>query len=921
MFLARVKGLFGGGRRDADFDAEVREHLTLLAEEYMRRGLSPADAAAAARREFGGVDQMKEAYRDQRSLPFIESFLQDLRYGARLLWRHKGFMTAAVLSLAIGIGSNTAIFSLVNLSLLKELPVRDPETLAIVMGYRTAMPSAASASVPAEWLREGHSFSYPMFRDLAAGQKVFSDMAASGGLTLAQFAIDGAPENASDISAGFVSANYFSMLGIRAAVGRLIQESDSRVPGEGAVAVIGHGFWERRFGRDPAIVGRQLTLNGVGFTVIGVAPRGFHGERIGGRRDLWIPLLMQPVVMSSNMLERRTSTWFNTFGRLAPGLSADQAAAQLTVLYRQLIADEMSSRSGSLINKTTPDQHRVVVAAGTHGINAGARERLQRPLLLLMGATGIVLLIACCNVANLLIARGTTRQRELAIRLAIGANRMRLVRQLLTESLLLSTLGAGLGVVVAQWTGRLLLGFVGLEGRELDLDGNVLIFAAFVALGTALLFGVVPAFQVTKMRSAPAAFATAFRETGSAPRRRVARGLVVTQVALSLWLLIGAGLVLRSLQNFNSMDIGLNRGQVLMVTLQSVKPLVGARAEEVRLELAARVQQMPEVDAVTFASYGLFGGGGQTAPVRVPDSRVDPNGDGEVRRNFITPGYFATVGMNVIRGRDFNERDTAVAAKVIVVNETMARHYFGDADPIGKIVYFPSSDSQGRYIPFAEGLDKAQACQIVGVVRDARFDNLRDPVRRLSYSPVTQYARGLPSSMLIRTSGEMRSLADTIRRQVSSIDPNLSVRDIASVEDRIANTLQGERTVATALTVFGGIALLLACVGLYGVMAYSVARRVGEIGVRVAMGATRGSVVRLVMRDTVVLGLLGVTIGVPIALATTHVLESLLFGLTPTDPATIATMVVVMMVVAALASLLPARRAARIDPMQALRCD
>jgi predicted permease len=562
VVFARLKGLFAGRRRETDLDQELQAHLDFLADEYMQRGLSSADARAAARRAFGGVDQVKETYRDQRGLPVIENLARDLRYGLRLLGRERGFTAAAVLSLAIGIGANTAIFGLVNLSLFKELPVPDPDTLVMVTGYRTAGPSDAASAVPADQLRNGHQFSYPIFRELAEGQRVFSGMAATGSLTIAQLMIDGVLSDASDISAGFVSANYFSLLGVRAALGRVIVDADSGAPGEGAVAMIGYGLWERRFARDPSIIGRTLTINGIPFTIVGVVQRGFHGERIGARRDVWIPLLMQPVVMTSNMLERRTATWFMTFARLAPGISVDQAAAQLTVLYRQIKAAELATGSGSLINRVAPEQYRVVVDAGTQGINAAPRQRMRQPLFLLLGVTGIVLLITCCNVANLLIARGAARQREMAIRLAVGSSRARLVRQLLTESLLLSVLGAGLGLVLARWSGQLLMRFIGLEGREFDLDGNMVSFIAAVTLGTAALFGVVPAYQVTAIRSAPATLGTAFRETGGAPRRRIARGLVVVQVALSLWLLIGAALLVRSLQNFSALDIGLDRDRL-----------------------------------------------------------------------------------------------------------------------------------------------------------------------------------------------------------------------------------------------------------------------------------------------------------------------------------------------------------------------
>ena len=393
------------------------------------------------------------------------------------------------------------------------------------------------------------------------------------------------------------------------------------------------------------------------------------------------------------------------------------------------------------------------------------------------------------------------------------------------------------------------------------------------------------------------------------------------QVALSLWLLIGAALLIRSLQNFGALDIGLDRDRVVLMTLRSIRPIPAERGDATQTALTERLSTLPGVGRVTLASYGLFGGGAQTAPVRVPDSGVDPARDGEVRQNHVSPGYFTTLGMTIVRGRDFNHRDTAAAPLVTVINETMARHYFGDGDPLGRFVYFPSSDEQGRYIPFERGLDQAKRLEIVGVVRDARFDNLRDPVRRLAYLPLQQAARGVPQTVLIRMNDGNTPLPGSLRELVRDIDPNLSVRSIVRVEDQIANTLGQERTIAAALGIFGGLALLLACIGLFGVMSYGVARRAGEIGVRIALGATRGLVVRLVLRETLMLALAGVVIGVPVALATTGLLKSMLFGLTPNDPATIAAMVVTILAIGILAGVIPASRAARIDPVAALRCD
>ena len=922
-WVTRFRGVLRPRRRDADLEEELRLHFDLAAEDAQRSGASREDAIRAARLRVGAMPQALEAVRDQRGWPAIDDFVRDLRYGVRLLVRQPGFTAAAVLSVALGIGVNTATFALLNLHLFQALPVADPDTLAMVSGYRTAGPTDAAAAVPPDQLRNGHQFSYPVFRELAERQRVFSGMAASGSVSIAELQVDGVLTDAADIGAGLVSANYFSLLGVSAALGRVITEADSTRPSEGAVAMIAYGLWERRFGRDPAIIGRTLTINRVPFTIVGVAQRGFHGERgwMGVRRDIWIPLLMEPLVVPRSGLERRTSTWFVTFARLAPGVTSEQAAAQLTVLYRQIKAGELATASGSLIDRVSPDQYRVVVDAGTERISNVGRQQMRQPLFLLFGVTVILLLITCCNVANLLIARGTARQREISIRLAIGSSRARLVRQLLSESLLLALVGAGLGVLLARWSGPLLMRLVGLEGRELDVDTTVLSFVAGLTLATTVLFGLLPAYQVTTIRYAPTALSAAFRDIGGAPRRRVARGLVIVQVALSLWLLIGAALLMRSLQNFGALDIGLDRDRVVLITLRPVRPIPAERGNAIQTQLRERISVLPGVSRVTLASYGLFGGGAQTAPVRVPDSQVDPARDGEVRQNYVSPGYFATLGMAIVRGRDFDDRDTAVAANVTVVNETLARHYFGDANPLGRVVYFPSADDQGRYIPFERGLDKARPLEIVGVVRDTPFDNLRDPVRRLAYIPIEQGRPGVPNTVLIRMNEGTTPLPGALRELIRDIEPDLGVRSIVRLEDQIAATLGQERTFATALSVFGGLALVLACVGLFGVMSYGVARRSGEIGVRIALGATPGLVVRLVLRETLVLALAGTVIGASVALATTGLLKSLLFGLTPTDPATIVGMVFVFVAIGLLAGAVPASRAARIDPVAALRVD
>ena len=909
ILKSRLAALFRKDRLERELGEELRSHLEMLVEENERKGMPPREAHYAARRSFGGVEQVKEVYREQRGLPMIETLVQDLRYGFRVLAKNPGFTTVAELSLAMGIGANCAIFTLVNAVLLKDLPVKDPEMLARVVAYRRD---------------SRRDFSYPVFRDLSSRQQVFSRMAASGELGLNHVILEGAGElqEFDQIKGALVSANYFSLLGVNAILGRVFTLEDSRAPGEGAVAVISYGFWERRFGRDPSVLGRTIFLNGTPFTIIGVAPRRFFGDMVGVARDIWVPILMQPRVMTSNMLDRRTSTWFRTIGRLKPGTSEDRANAELTALFQQIMAEEIATGTGSLISRERPTDFRVQVERGSRGLNV-LREPFRQPLQLLMAVVGLVLLIACCNVANLLLARGSARQREIGVRLAIGSGRWRLMRQLLTESILTSMLGGAVGFAMAHWGTSLLVALFAMGGFPLALDlrpdARVLAFTLAVSLLSSILVGLVPALQATSLDLSSALQANSRSQGGSRPRQRLSKALVISQVALSLWLLIGAGLLVRTVQNLKELDIGLARGNVLMLSvLADAASVERANVVELRAQVFQRLKAIPGVRSVSFSGFGLFSGSLSTSPVRVPGSSVKPENDGEVREEWISPEYFQTFGMKLLLGRGFMDQDSENAPKVAVINETTTRHYFGPESPIGKTIYFPKVDSQGRYVPFGSRLDKEQGVQIVGVVQDAKYDNLRDPTPRMVYLPVAQ-GTGFAESIEVRTTNDPNALAPQIRQVLKQVSNSIVLRSMNTLEEQINGTLIQERLVAKLLGFFGLLALVLACVGLYGVMSYAVVRRTSEIGIRMALGARRTDVTSMVLRETLVLVIAGVALGVPAALASTHLLRSLLFGLTPTDPVTIGAMSVLMLGIAALAGYLPARRAARVDPMVALR--
>jgi predicted permease len=840
----------------------------------------------------------------------METFWQDLRFGLRMVGKSPSFTAVAVLSLALGIGANTAIFSLVDAVLLKSLPVKHPEQLVVVR--------------PVDGNR-GRDFNFPIFREIATRQDALSGIFASGSVDIVRASMEGSGEL--QLAGRLVSGNYFSILGVNAVRGRVFTEEDDQIPGvggpQGPVAVISHGFWERQFARDVSIVGRTITLNDAAFTIVGVTPREFFGESAGVLPDIWLPIRMQPRLEPRSLLEVRTATWFRTMGRLKPGTDEQQATTALTFLYRQLLADEIASGKGSLIHQAHKlEEVRVELEPGSKGF-AALRMRFSQPLRLLMAVVALVLLIACCNVANLLLARSASRQKEIGIRLALGSGRGRLIRQLLTESMVLAVMGGAAGLLLAVWGSELLLGPASGAGSPIQLDlrpdWRVLAFTLAVSLLTGILFGLIPALLASAVDVNPALKESAGSQTGSPPRQRFSRTLVISQVALSLVLLVGAALLIRSLQNLRAFDAGFERNNVLLLTVAAdpaalKTPEIAALGTQVHQRLNA----LPGVRSASLSRSGLLSGSATTAPVRVPGSDVNPETDGDVRQNWVSTRYFETLGMKLLLGRDFGSEDTANSPRVAIINETMARHYFGQQSALGKLIYFPKLDALRRYIPFTAQLDSDQAVEIVGVVQDAKYDNLRQRTPRMTYLPWVQ-GQGRVSAIEVRTVGNPSAMTEEIRQALKEINSNLVLRSVRTLEDQVNRTLTEERLIAKLLSFFGALALLLACVGLYGLMSYAVVRRTREIGIRLALGGQRAAMLRMILRETMLLVGIGIALGVPGALATTRLVEKYLFGLRPTDPATIVMAALLMLAVATLAGYLPARRASRTDPTVALR--
>jgi predicted permease len=826
----------------------------------------------------------------------MASFVQHLRVAARSLAKAPGFTFVVVLTLALGIGANTAIFTLMDQVLLRGLPVADPASLVIL-----------DAPGPNQGRREAEkSFSHPMFVEFRDDNPVFSGVLARFPVTLTMLF-----ENRSERVRGeLVSGTYFAVLGVKAAAGRLLAPSDDVDPGGHPVAVITHGFWLRRFGGDRSLVGRTVRLNGFPITIVGVAPPGFNGTDVGTAPAFFVPLMMKAQMTPTfDGLKDRRYFWVQLMARLQPGVTREQASAAMTVRLRQIREREIGEIS------TTSERFRkrfleatVVVEDGRRGLS-GVRRDFSMPLLVLMSLVGLVLLIACANVANLLMARAPARQREVAIRLSLGASRSRIVSQLLVESLLLSLVGGSIGVLVAIWTGDLLLSALPFEGAAHAFsstpDSRVLLFALAVSLLTGVVFGIVPAWQTARPK-----LVSSLRAEGggavSSGHVRLRKGLVVAQVALSLLLLVGAGLFVRSLWNLRGLDPGF---RVEGLTTFAVDPTLSGysdlQSQQYFERLLDTLRQQPGVAGAGLVANAPLTGSVMVATVWVDGYKAKEGEDTNPHVNWISPGYLKTMGIPVLAGRDFTEGDGPGAPRVAIVSETMARYFFGKADPIGR--------------RFGFGRDKPTDVEIVGVVKDGKDTDLRSEVARLVYIPYRQEEGLGGMSCFVRTTSLGALGADALRRVVRRLDAAIPVADIKSMDAVAEESLFIERMVAILTAAFGGLATLVAAIGLYGVMSYSVARRTREIGLRMALGAERGSVLWLVMGEVSALVGIGLGLGLPMALGLSRAVRSQLFQVSPADPATLAVASVALAAVALLAGYVPAAAASRVDPMRALR--
>ncbi|HET6975490.1 MAG TPA: ABC transporter permease [Pyrinomonadaceae bacterium] len=862
----------------------------------------------------------------------MHNLLQDLRYGFRMMLKQKGVTAVALLSLALGIGANTALFSIVDAMLLKMLPVREPDRLVL---FRSMAPkefsagsyNGSSSDDPATGQRVMTSFPYQSYQRMREQQGPLSDVFAFGNVGL-NVSADGQ----ADVARGqAVSGNYFSALGVPPALGRLLADDDDKA-GVTPVAVLSHRYWQKRFSGDPAVIGKQINLNNVAFTVIGVSTAGFEGTAgVGTSVEVTIPLALEPQLYADKNRSYLSGNvwWLRIMGRLNPGVTREQAQAQLENAFHQSVVEHRAARQaaakasgGNSINNLDPKQYpRLYADPGGQG-EMYRRNYYKPSLYLLLGVVGLVLLIACANVANLLLSRAAGRQKEIGLRLALGASRRRLIRQLLTESLLLSVLGGLLGTIFAIWIkdGILAVSLWGGRGMTLEprLDWRVLGFTLALSLLTGIVFGVAPAWRSTRVDLTPT-LKDSGRGSSAVHRSLLSRGLVVVQVALSLLLLVGAGLFVRTLLNLQRVDPGFNTQNLLLFEVQP--GLVGYKDERLRnvyQQISERLEAVPGVQAVTFSRVPLLSQSSSSSSVflrealsATPDSegRLPPSG--ESYRHTVRENFLDAMGIPLLYGRTFRPEDNTNTPRVVVVNQTFANKFFPNQNAIGKRFTYDTA--------------KPDELEIIGVARDAKYARQRDDVPPTAYGSFRQ-ERPLSSAVFeVRSAGDPSAIVPSVRSVVRDIDANLPVMSVMTQVEQADETLRMERLFAKLLTLFALLAQQLAAIGLFGVLAYTVSQRTHEIGIRMALGANRGNVLRMIVRQGMTLVILGVILGLVGAYVLTKYLESwislskMLFGVTVSDPLTYGLIAVLLTVVALIACYIPARRATKVDPLIALR--
>jgi predicted permease len=870
---------FNRGRKDRELDEEIRAHLAIAIRERIERGEDPQAAESAARREFGNRTMIAETTREIWGMGSFERFWQDGRYALRGMRRSPHFTAVAILSLALGIGANTAIFSLMYAVMLRALPVTNPEELVELLQKYPGEPRGNGY-----WTWK----SYEHYRD---HNQVFSALTGMAIDNRARLEADGV-EPATGI-AEYVIGNYFPELGIRPATGRLIGPDHNATTADGAVAVISWSMWVNRFHQDPNILGKKIKVNDAPATIIGVTSREYTGLRVNAQTDIWLPA--------------KPTMGLALIGRLKPGVNIEQARVEMAALFRFTIEERAAKSSDPQVRQLKLE----IEPCGT-GLS-GVRDRIGKQLWVLMAVVAVLLLLACANMASMLLARGAGRAREMALRLGLGASRGRLVRQVLTESVLLSLAGALAGAIVAYFGTALLLRIMdsGREHERLHLqvspDGTILLFAAGIAILTGLLFGLAPALNA--FRATPV---MALRQSGRAVETRVSRivgrALLSAQVALSVLLLSTAGLFVIHLANLKQADLGFRRDNVLLVSLDpSRSGYRGERLSGMYQELLNRMNTVPGVRSAAISGPTPLQGAGASGFATVEGFYERPEDRRWISISYVSPKYFHTLGVPLLAGREFEFRDRT--NRVAIINRTLARQYFEGRDPIGKRITMDHVTLTREPATY----------EIIGVADDANYMEIREPARRGLYLPAFRDERVIANTFVISTNVEPRSLAPDVRRVLNDTAPGIAVARMLTLTDQIDASIVPERMMATLSGFFAVMGALLAGIGVYGLLAYTVARRTNEIGVRIALGATAGGVIRMVLQEALTIVAVGVMVGVPMAIWGRNLAGTLIRDLTSHAPTSFALGVAAIIAVGIVAAYVPAQRAARVDPMESLR--
>jgi len=946
---AGLRALMGREKVEREMDEELSSFLNASTEDKLRAGMTVDQAAYAARVEMGSTNAVKHQVWSARWESTFEGLLQDTRISLRMLVKSPAFTGIALLSLALGIGGNTAIFSLINQVMLRNLPVRNPEQL-VTFGTSSDAGIAGGIDIGAYSL-----FPWYFARQLQADPGPFQGIASYCSfydkVSIRLPAADGAgASNASVIlaPASLVSGNYFGVLGAQPFMGRTISPSDDATPGSGAVAVLSHHFWQQSLSSDPAILGKTISINGTPFAVIGVMPESFHVIKQDLEPPaLWTPISMQTVVLTnSSLLTPNDGAYFlNVFGRLSDQAATDKGAlAQSQNWLDQQIRTATRTKEGASLTPARLQEisHITVpLVSATRGVSS-LRGRYSGSLLILMCVVGLVLLIACANLANFLLARAATRRREIATRLALGSSRTRIVRQCLIETFLLSFAGGMLGLGVAFAATRALIAFVGQGSSYIAMnpapDSMVLLFTLGISLFTGLLFGLAPAILASRTGTASnlSAGSRTAQSSGGKSSRFWPKALVTAQVMLSLLLLVGAGLFLRTLRNLENQDFGFERTHLLLAEfnagLAGYKP---SQAPGFHKQLLERLSALPGVKSVALSLTPPISGGNWSSNISFAGYTPAPKENTNSKLNRVSGQYFETAGITIVAGRAIHDGDTLNRQKVAVINQAVAKHFFPKGDAVGQLLTVGIDDVKGPW-------------QIVGIARDTKLSNPRDTdAQRMTYLPLAQIepfnpidpaasasneraASSAPPEenhdrfaalILLRTTGDPANTIADLRAAVASIDPNFPLTKITTIRDQVDNFMSHDQLVSTLTALFAVLALLLAAIGLYGVMSYNVVRRTNEIGIRIALGAQTPAVQWMILSESLLLLGIGVGLGLPLTLLTTKYIKDQLFGLSALDPMTLGAALIVVSGMTLFAAWLPARRATKVDPMVALRCD